>query len=65
MTVASLEFTPGIWEMAAAGEVELVEADLGGRGRTSSGAPSSRSPPPATPSSMPGWRRRHPLWGSW
>lgn len=28
VTVASLEFTPGIQRMAAAGEVELVEADL-------------------------------------
>ena len=32
MTVASLEFTSGIWEMAAAGEVELVETDLRGGG---------------------------------
>jgi len=48
VTVGSLDFTPGIRRMAAAGEVELVDGGPPeGPGPTSSGAPSSPSPPPA------------------
>jgi precorrin-2 dehydrogenase/sirohydrochlorin ferrochelatase len=38
VTVGSLDFTPGIRRMAAAGEVELVEVTSGGRGRRLRGA---------------------------